>query len=208
MRVLNNYQSQLSTLGFIIPVSVAIGSLRRKKKSSEAALIEGLVCGDHKVLEEIYDSYSASLYGVILRIVKREENAEDVLQETFIKVWKCCTQYDPSRGRLYTWLLNIARHVAFDHIKSKSYKNNSKLEDIEDLTLIVDSQKNTINNPEIIGVRHMASNLKDDYRSILDLVYFQGYTHSEAAEELGIPIGTLKTRIRAAVLSLRAKFNK
>ena len=197
----------LNTLAFITPLTLENTVLRYKPdKLSETDLINGLRLGDKKTIEVLYDMYSGSLYGVILRILKEEETSEDILQETFLRIWQKFNYYDSSKGRLFTWMCNLARNLALDKLKSKGYVNNSKNEKISDLQFTVDHQFNVRNNPETIGVREIVLKLKPEHRCIIDLVYFQGYTHVEAAEELKIPIGTLKTRMRVAVNDLRTWF--
>ena len=197
----------LNTLAFITPLTLENTVLRYKPdKLSETDLINGLRLGDKKTIEVLYDMYSGSLYGVILRILKEEETSEDILQETFLRIWQKFNLYDSSKGRLFTWMCNLARNLALDKLKSKGYVNNSKNEKISDLQFTVDHQFNVRNNPETIGVREIVLKLKPEHRCIIDLVYFQGYTHVEAAEELKIPIGTLKTRMRVAVNDLRTWF--
>lgn len=174
---------------------------------TEIELIAGLTTGDRKFLERLYEMYCGSLFGIINRIIKEEEVAEDVLQETFVRIWQSFRMYDPAKGRLFTWMANLARNLALDKLKSKSYRNNKLNETIFDLQGTVDQQINVANNPETIGVREMVLRLKPEYKSIVDLIYYQGYTHTEAAEELNIPLGTLKTRMRMAVNDLRKYFN-
>ena len=197
----------LNTLAFIAPLpreNLILGY--KTDKLSETELISGLRLDDKKTLKVLYDMYSGSLYGVIIRILKDEETSEDILQETFLRIWQKFSHYDPSKGRLFTWMCNLARNLALDKLKSKGYVNNSKNEKITDLQFTVDHQFNVRNNPETIDVREMVLKLKPEHRCIIDLVYFQGYTHVEAAEELKIPIGTLKTRMRMAVNDLRTWF--
>ena len=154
----------------------------------------------------MYDMYSSSLYGVIFRIVQHEEIAEDLLQETFVKIWNSFSLYDPSKGRLFTWMVNVARNLSIDKIRSKDFRNSSKNQDLENTVNFIDEQVNTAINPDVVGVRELVNQLKPDQKSVLDLVYFRGYTHVEAAEELGIPLGTVKTRMRMAIITLRKFF--
>lgn len=158
--------------------------------------------------EALYDMYSASLYGVIVRIVIHEELAEDVLQETFIKIWNSFNSYSAEKGRLFTWMVNIARNLSIDKVRSKDFRNQGKNQELENNVTFIDEQRNTVYNPELLGIRDMVANLKPEQKSILDLVYFKGYTHVEAAEELGIPLGTIKTRLRMAIQQLRKYFNE
>ena len=158
-------------------------------------------------IEALYDMYSSSLYGVISRIVTDTASAEDVLQETFIKIWSSFASYSPEKGRLFTWMVNIARNLAIDKIRSKDYKNQNKNQELENNVTFIDEQRNTVYKPELMGIKELAESLKPDQKSVIDLVYFKGYTHVEAADELGIPLGTIKTRLRTAIQQLRKHFN-
>lgn len=158
-------------------------------------------------IEALYDMYSASLYGVILRIVNETNLAEDILQETFVKIWNSFSSYSTDKGRLFTWMVNIARNLSIDKIRSKDFRNQNKNQDIENTVNSIDEQKNTVYKPELLGIKELVETLRPEQKLILDLVYFKGYTHVEAAEELGIPLGTVKTRLRMAIQELRKHFN-
>jgi len=151
--------------------------------------------------------YSASLYGVISRIVIDTATAEDVLQDTFVKIWHSFPSYSTEKGRLFTWMVNIARNLAIDKIRSKDFKNQNKNQELENNVTFIDEQRNTVYKPELLGIKELVETLKPEQKLILELVYFKGYTHVEAAEELGIPLGTIKTRLRMAILQLRKHFN-
>ena len=174
---------------------------------SEPELIQAIRTRDSKGAEALYDMYSAALYGVIYRIIQHEEIAEDILQEAFVKIWNSASSYDESKGRLFTWMVNIARNLTIDKTRSKDFRNHSKTEDIENIVLSVDKGFTTSLNPETLGLKDLVQKLKPDQKAILDLVYFRGYTHVEAAEELDIPLGTVKTRLRNAIMTLRKVFN-
>ena len=151
--------------------------------------------------------YSTSLYGIIFRIVQQQEIAEDLLQETFVKIWNSFSSFDSTKGRLFTWMVNVARNLSIDKLRSKDFKNNAKNQDIENTVNFIDEQNATALNPDTLGVRDLVKQLKPEQKAILDLVYFRGYTHVEAAEELGLPLGTVKTRLRMAIITLRKYFN-
>ena len=151
--------------------------------------------------------YSASLYGVISRIIIDTAVAEDVLQETFVKIWHSFASYSTEKGRLFTWMVNIARNLAIDKLRSKDFKNQNKNQELEINVTFIDEQRNTVYKPELLGIKELVQTLKPEQRIILDLVYFKGYTHVEAADELGIPLGTIKTRLRMAIQELRKHFN-
>jgi len=158
-------------------------------------------------IEALYDMYSSSLYGVISRIIIDTATSEDVLQETFVKIWHSFPSYSTEKGRLFTWMINIARNLAIDKLRSKDFKNQNKNQELENNVTSIDEQINTIYKPELLGIKELVETLKPEQKSILDLVYFKGYTHVEAAEELGIPLGTIKTRLRMAIQQLRKHFN-
>jgi len=158
-------------------------------------------------VEALYDMYSASLFGVISRIIIDIPVAEDVLQETFVKIWHSFASYSTEKGRLFTWMVNIARNLAIDKIRSKDFKNNNKNQELENNVTFIDEQRNTVYKPELLGIKDLVQTLKPEQKLILELVYFKGYTHVEAADELGIPLGTIKTRLRMAIQQLRKHFN-
>ena len=158
-------------------------------------------------VEALYDMYSASLFGVISRIIIDIPVAEDVLQETFVKIWHSFASYSTEKGRLFTWMVNIARNLAIDKIRSKDFKNQNKNQELENNVTFIDEQRNTVYKPELLGIKDLVQTLKPEQKLILELVYFKGYTHVEAADELGIPLGTIKTRLRMAIQQLRKHFN-
>ncbi|WP_317131807.1 MULTISPECIES: RNA polymerase sigma factor [Mucilaginibacter] len=174
---------------------------------SEEELVLSLRHREKIAVEALYDMYSASLFGVISRIINDTAIAEDVLQETFVKIWHSFSSYSTEKGRLFTWMVNIARNLAIDKTRSKDFKNQNKNQDIENNVTFIDEQRNTVYKPELMGVKNLVQTLKPEQRLIIELVYFKGYTHVEAAEELGIPLGTIKTRLRMAILELRKHFN-
>jgi RNA polymerase sigma factor (sigma-70 family) len=178
----------------------------KKINLSETELIRALELRQQVGAEALYDMYSSALYGIIYRIVQHDGVAEDLLQETFVKIWNSFTQYSAERGRLFTWMSNIARNLAIDKVRSKEYRNNAQNQDIEKNVGVIDERQNSVMNPELLGVKNLLHKLKPEQKSIIDLVYFEGYTHVEASERLEIPLGTLKTRLRAALLELRRYF--
>ncbi|WP_345226212.1 RNA polymerase sigma factor [Hymenobacter koreensis] len=166
--------------------------------ASEEQLVARLRAQDESAMTEFYDKYSSALYGVILRIVRREEEAEDVLQESLVKIWHSFHSYDPSKGRLFTWVLNVSRNLAIDKIRSRQYRVGSRSQSLEDSPAEHTPAVTTF-RPEHIGLQEMTRQLNPDQQQIIDLLYFGGYTQSEAAEELNLPLGTVKTRARAAI---------
>lgn len=168
---------------------------------NEKELVASLKNREKRGFAKLYDSYSAALYGVILKIVRSEEIAQDVLQDSFVKIWKNIDGYDSSKGTLFTWILNIARNTAIDKTRSQVFKKNAKTDSIDINTS--DVRVSTQIPIEHIGLEKMLTQLKPELQEIIDIVYFQGYTHSEAAKELNLPLGTVKTRVKIAVRELR-----
>lgn len=160
---------------------------------------------DRSVVGELYDAYGGALYGVVLRIVRTRELAEQVLQDTFVKVWRNSTSYDASKGRLFTWLLNIARNTAIDVTRSAHFQQSWKTDSLDNL---VHKPGGEAMNPDHLGLKEVVDRLDDKYRLLIELVYFQGYTQEEVAEETGIPLGTVKTRLRYAISELRTQFGE
>ncbi len=152
----------------------------------------------------LYDKYSGALFGTIMRVVHSQEIAEEVLQDTFTKVWRNIESYDTSKGRLFTWLINIARNSAIDATRQKDFKRQNQ--SLDNVVNTIDTQQSTTLNPETIDMRQLTEKLSPEYKDLVDLIYFQGYTQSEAAEQLNIPLGTVKTRIRTAIIRLREFF--
>jgi RNA polymerase sigma-70 factor (ECF subfamily) len=180
---------------------------RHKISLSEEELVLALSRRERIGAEALYDMYSASLFGIISRVINDTAVAEDVLQETFVKIWNSFSSYSTEKGRLFTWMVNIARNLAIDKLRSKDFKNQSKNQELENNVTFIDEQRSTVYKPELLGIKELVATLKPDQQSILDLVYFKGYTHVEAAEELNIPLGTIKTRLRMAIQELRKHFN-
>ncbi len=172
--------------------------------SAEEQIILLLRQRDTAGVSLLYDKYSSSLFGVILRIVGKQEVAEEVLQDVFTKVWRNFESYDVVKGRLFTWLINIARNSAIDATRAKGF--NRKNYELENVVSTIDAQNSTMPNIEGLDLKHLTERLSPDYRILIDLLYFQGFTQAEAAENLNIPLGTVKTRIRAAILKLKEMF--
>lgn len=168
---------------------------------TESDLVELLKQRDNRAFNYLYEHYSAALYGIILPIVTDTEVANDVLQEVFLNIWRKIESYDASKGRLFTWMLNIARNASIDMLRSKSFRNVRKNQPLnETVNWSAGSQSQNIDN---IGLRKVLDKLKDEQRTLVELAYFKGYTHEEISAMEGIPLGTVKTRIRTALIQLR-----
>jgi RNA polymerase sigma-70 factor (ECF subfamily) len=172
-------------------------------KYSEQELVALLIQHDDQVFSYLYDNYSPALFGIINQIVPDKEMAADVLQDVFINIWKKINSYDAAKGRLFTWMLNIARNAAIDKIRSRSYQDGLKNQPLTET--VNTSAKSPVVEPQVndIGLKKVINRMKEEYRTLIDLSYFQGFTHEEISKLLDIPLGTVKTRIRTALTQLR-----
>lgn len=149
----------------------------------------------------LYDHYSAALYSIILNIVPDKDLASDVLQEVFIKIWKQIESYDTTKGRLFTWMLNVARNASIDAVRSKGYQKNQQSRELTENVYYAGGSTET--NTDRIGLRKVVHNLKEEYRVLIELSYFEGFTQDEISKMLEIPLGTVKTRMRSALTQLK-----
>ncbi len=172
------------------------------KKYSEEELIYLLKARDQSAFAYLYDNYSAALFGIIYKMLENKELAEDVLQEAFLKIWNNFSNYDSVKGRLFTWMLNITRNLTIDTIRSKGYKKQAKIRNSENN---VDKFSDNTNAAsfDALGIRKHLTLLKNNQKQIIDLAYFEGLTQDEISKQLDIPLGTVKTRMRTAILELR-----
>ncbi|MCL6524672.1 MAG: sigma-70 family RNA polymerase sigma factor [Thermoflavifilum sp.] len=172
---------------------------------SEEVLIALLRKKDEEAFRYLYDHYAAALYGVVFKIVNQEEMANDLLQEVFVKIWNRIDSYDPAKGKLFTWMLNIARNTAIDMLRSKAYRQQEKNRSMENnVHLQVSDRLTSTMRVEEMGLKNVLNQLGDEYRILIEKAYFRGYTQEEIAQELQIPLGTVKTKIRSALRKLRA----
>jgi len=168
---------------------------------TELELVAALKQRDNDAYGYLYDHYSGSLYTIVKQIVQNTELANDVLQEVFLNIWRRIESYDPAKGRLFTWMLNVARNAAIDTLRSKSYQNSQKNQELTDNVNI--GGQSTQTNIDTIGLKKVLVRLKPEHRVLIELAYFKGYTHEEIADIEDIPLGTVKTRIRNALIQLR-----
>jgi len=174
----------------------------------QEVLIKELLKKDDKSFTLLYDNYSKSLYGVIFNLIKNREEAEDVLQEVFVKIWNNIDSYNESKGRLYTWMLNIARNSTIDKLRSKGYNNSQKNLQADNFVYMMEDSSKTVNKIDAIGIKEFVKKLKPKCIQIIELLFFKGYTQQEASEELQIPLGTVKTQNRNCMNDLRLMINE
>jgi RNA polymerase sigma-70 factor (ECF subfamily) len=168
-------------------------------------IIDKLQAKDKEAIALLYDQYSGALYGLLLRLTKEEGMAQDLLQETFVKVWRYADRYDADKGSLFTWMARIARNTALNALQSKSNRQQKSLQPIMD----EETDKTFLQHTNVnkIGLKGLVAQLDDKYSVIIELAYFQGYTQKEIEDHLNIPLGTVKSRLRIALRQLRKLFD-
>jgi len=172
-------------------------------KYTEDELVAGLQQKDQQVFSYLYDNYAPALNAVIYKMVEDRELSEDILQEAFVKIWNNFTSYDKNKGRLFTWMLNLTRNLTIDTLRSKSYKKQSKISGDENVVSNIRDNNSVIEKFDSLGLVKQLENLKADQKQIIDMAYFSGFTQDEISKQLGIPLGTVKTKMRTAILELR-----
>src|SRR3954454_21908349 len=175
-------------------------SAKGQSQVTDSMLISRIRAGDEDALALLHDRYAQVVYSVALRVLAETTQAEDILQELFLQLWRNPQAFDSNRGSLGAWLAVIARHRAIHYLRRRRPET-----DIEDVVVAVDSnlEQAVERNIAIGKVRAAVEHLPVEQRKPLEMAFFQGLTHSEIAEKTGEPLGTIKTRIRAALLALR-----
>ena len=170
-------------------------------KYNEIELVSLLKQRMQPAFNYLYDNYSSALYTVIVSVIQDKELANDVLQEVFVKIWRQIDQYDSDKGRLFTWMINISRNASIDTLRSKSYNTQKQNRELNEN--VYDAAGAVTMETDQIGLRKIITKLKDDQKVLVELAYFQGYTQDEISKLLNIPLGTVKTRLRTALINLR-----
>ena len=178
-------------------------ALVKLKYMSQEELLELIYKKDERAFTHLYDMYSKSLFSVINVLVKNREEAEDVLQDVFVKIWKNIDSYHESKGRFYTWILNIARNTSIDKLRSKNFNNSQKNLSSDNFVNYFEDSSKLADKVDTIGLQEFVKRLKPKCIQIIDLLFFKGYTQQEASDELAIPLGTVKTQNRNCINDLR-----
>ncbi|MBQ52566.1 MAG: RNA polymerase subunit sigma-70 [Leeuwenhoekiella sp.] len=166
-------------------------------------LIQQFQQKDKAAFATLYQMYADNICGVINVILKDPERSQELCHDVFIKIWEKSDQYDTSKGRFFTWILNIARNTAIDELRSKSHKNQKKNLSVESLVGIYENSEDLNGKIDTIGLQSLLKGLKDKCILLIDLLYFKGFTQKEVAKELKTPIGTIKTRLRSCISEIR-----
>lgn len=158
---------------------------------------------DVKAYEKLYNLYCDSISGVVNNIVKNDDVAQEITQDVFIKAWNKADTYSAKKGRFFTWLLNIARNSAIDYTRSKKFKQSKQNLNADFFVDILESSSSLDSETNTIGLKEFVTKLGETCKSVIELLYFKGFTQKEASEELNIPLGTIKTRNRSCIGELR-----
>lgn len=185
--------------------------LLHDEQTQDVALLERIAEGDQSALSALYDKHATVLYSIIVRILKEKAEAEDVLQEVFIKIWEHAEMYDRQLGNAGAWLKRIARNRAVDRLRSRNYRTRSMESDIEEYHEYFAADIS--HNPEhraILSAQQeeiliALTSLSKEQKELIEFAYFRGFTQSELAEHFHLPLGTVKTRMRTAMSILRQK---
>jgi RNA polymerase sigma-70 factor (ECF subfamily) len=173
-------------------------------QTADVELLKAVARGDEQALAQLYDNYRVILFGLLVRILNSREEAEDVLQEVFLQVWRRARDFDETRGKPFTWLVTLARSRAIDRLRSLGARDRVAQASVREAAEEVsDAARDTFRSEQRALVTSALSQLPEEQKRPLVLAYFDGLTQSEIAAKLGAPLGTVKTRMRAGMIKLR-----
>ena len=184
---------------------MSLGVQREPAPMSDVELLHAVASGDEGALTRLYDAYRVILFGLLVRILNSREEAEDILQDVFIQVWRRAKDFDEKRGRPFTWLVTLARSRAIDRLRQLGARQRLATGASQEQTEVVsDALTDAIRIANRETVQRALAELPDEQRNALVLAYFDGLTQSEIAMKLNTPLGTVKTRMRTGMQKLRA----
>ncbi len=193
----------------IFTMLAAIGKAAHLGSDDEIELLKRIKAKDEEALSELYDLYNRLLFGMIISIVKKREEAEDVLQEVFVKIWEKSHTFNEDRGNVYSWIVTLTRNKAIDRIRSKGYKTQQKATqdvDAPEFKLeddAFDPLETTIFSDRAELVRKALMEIPESQSEVLKIAYYRGMTQTEISGHLEIPLGTVKTRMRQGMIKLK-----
>jgi RNA polymerase sigma-70 factor, ECF subfamily len=192
------------------PAGAAFAIPEREKRWR--TYLGNIVLGDANALARLYDECAPALLGLALKMIKNKADAEEIILDVFDQVWRTARNFDSARGSVWRWLTLLVRSRAVDRIRTAAFKRDrDRLSIVEDWELASHDplpDKTTIFNQERTLINSALQLLPGEQRQAVELAYFSGLTHVEIASELGVPLGTIKTRIRAAIEKLRASLTQ
>jgi RNA polymerase sigma-70 factor, ECF subfamily len=182
--------------------------IRDANHEMDRQLVRDIAAGSAEALGRLYDRHAAAAFGLARRIVVQAEAAEEVVQDVFAQIWRDAARYERDRASVAGWIVMVTRTRAIDHLRARRARPDlARGEDDRTLPALPSSGRNpeqvTISTEEAVIVKRALGELPDSQRELLDLAYYEGLTHTEIADRTGIPLGTVKTRLRAAMTTLR-----
>ncbi|MFV0541687.1 MAG: RNA polymerase sigma factor [Aestuariibaculum sp.] len=170
----------------------------------EKQIVKLLKQGDKKAMTLLYDNYADALFGVVKKLISDDEIAQDVLQESFVKIWRFSKKYDADKAKLFTWLYRIAYNTAIDKIRSLKNKMDNEIQ-IE--TSSVYKVTSGTLNQDVLDIKKHLGTLDEKYQIVINALFFEGMTQQEASDELNIPLGTIKSRLKIGLRELKKIYN-
>jgi RNA polymerase sigma-70 factor (ECF subfamily) len=194
---------------YIFTILATIGKSAHGNSDDEIELMRRIKARDADALEELFDLYKRLLFGMVISIVKKREEAEDMLQEIFVKIWNNADSFNEERGNVYSWIVTLARNKAIDRIRSKGYKTQQKQSvSIHEPLFSLEGDKydpmeTTIFSDRAELVKKALDEIPKEQSEVIKIAYYRGMTQSEIADYLDIPLGTVKTRTRQGMIKLK-----
>ena len=170
---------------------------------NDTLLIRDLKNKDERALALLYDKYSGAIYSVILKMIRDEGKAQNLLQDTFMTVWEKAESYDESKGRFYTWVYRIAKNKTLNVLRK-----TDPLIQTDDFSVYTNKEDAISIEPEYLELNGAVTTLEAHHQKAIELVYFKGLTHEEAHQEMDVPLGTFKSYMRQALRQLRETYAK
>lgn len=172
--------------------------------SIEKEIVNLLEQGDKKAITLLYENYADALLGVIKKIITDDNVAQDVLQESFVKIWRYSKKYDASKAKLFTWLYRIAYNTAIDKVRSLKNKSGKEVQLEKSAVYKITSGEL---NQDVLDIKKHLSSLDEKYQIVINALFFEGMTQQEASDELNIPLGTIKSRLKIGLREMRKIYN-
>lgn len=195
-----------------LPAGLAYGILQVTLRfKDDRELARRLKAGDPHAMSDLYDRYGRLTYSVIYRMVRNPGAAEDLVQETFLRVWNRVQSFDQERGSLGPWILTVARHRAIDYLRSidgRMSAGSLEIDRLDHPALFTDFENNTLSIDRARCIRAAFEKLNPNQRMVIELAYFEGLSQTEMAERMKQPLGTVKTWVRSALRVLRDELSQ
>jgi RNA polymerase sigma-70 factor (ECF subfamily) len=192
----------------VVPVSSPRPPGPGEDPARDRETLAAVAGGSGDAVAELYDRYGASVYGLALRVLGQPDLAEEIVQDVFAQVWREAARYDPARSTVAGWIVMLTRTRAIDRLRARRARPDLSARDSIE-TMPLPSAERTPESSTIVEeharmVRAALARLPDAFRSLIELAYYEGLSHSEIAARTGIPLGTVKTRLRNAMGELRS----